>query len=112
MVCESICEITDSRVGAYPHTLKSGLRPPAGAYPHTKISVTQSYPDTHLFEILVLLFNTTRRARANPGPPSTGAAIAMDEGVADTTCYYSEAVSRRLGGGRRREGAAAPPLYR
>ena len=51
MVCESICEITDSRVGAYPHTLKSGLRPPAGAYPHTKISVTQSYPDTHLFEI-------------------------------------------------------------
>ena len=52
MVCESICEITDSRVGAYPHTLKSGLRPPAGAYPHTKISVgAQSYPDPHLFGI-------------------------------------------------------------
>jgi hypothetical protein len=41
------------RVGAYPHTLKSGLPPPAGAYPHTKISVAQSYPDTHLFGILL-----------------------------------------------------------
>ena len=38
-------------MAAYPHTLKSGLRPPAEAYPHTKISVAQSYPDTHLFGI-------------------------------------------------------------
>jgi hypothetical protein len=27
--------------------------------------------------------------RALSGPPSTGAAIAMDGGVADTACYYT-----------------------
>jgi hypothetical protein len=36
--------------------------------------------------LLLLLFNTTR---ALSGPPSTGAAIAMDGGVADTACYYT-----------------------
>ena len=44
--------VTTSRVGAYPHTQKSGLRRLTGAYPHTKISVAQSYPDPHLFGIL------------------------------------------------------------
>ena len=36
--------------------------------------------------LLLLLFNTTRMV---PGPPSTGVAIAMDGGMADTTCYYT-----------------------
>ncbi len=31
----------------------------------------------------------TQRARTLSGPPSTGAAIAMDGGVADTACYYT-----------------------
>ena len=44
---------TTSRVGAYPHTQKSGLRRLTGAYPHTKISVAQSYPDPYVFGILV-----------------------------------------------------------
>ena len=35
---------------------------------------------------LLLLFNTTRMV---PGPPSTGVAIAMDGGMADTACYYT-----------------------
>ena len=35
---------------------------------------------------LLLLFNTTR---TTSGPPSTRASIAMDGGVADTTCYYT-----------------------
>jgi len=30
----------------------------------------------------------TQRARARAGPPSTGAAIAMDGGVADIAYYY------------------------
>ena len=34
--------------------------------------------------MLLLLLNTTRRARAHSGPPSTGATITMDGGVADT----------------------------
>ena len=34
--------------------------------------------------LLLLLFNTTR-ARTHSGPPSTGATITMDGGVADTT---------------------------
>ena len=34
----------------------------------------------------LLLFNTTRIV---PGPPSTGVAIAMDGGMADTACYYT-----------------------
>jgi hypothetical protein len=37
-----------------------------------------------LLLLLLLLFNTTRTL---PGPPSTGAAIAMEGGVADTACY-------------------------
>ena len=37
--------------------------------------------------LLLLLFNTTRTTPTTSGPPSTGAAIAMDGGVADTTCY-------------------------
>ena len=36
--------------------------------------------------IVLLLFNTTRMV---PGPPSTGVAIAMDGGMADTACYYT-----------------------
>ena len=36
--------------------------------------------------VLLLLFNTTRMV---PGPPSTGVAIAMDGGMADTACYYT-----------------------
>ena len=36
----------------------------------------------------LLLFNTTR---IHSGPPSTRASIAMDGGVADTTCYYNAA---------------------
>ena len=36
--------------------------------------------------LLLLLFNTTRMV---PGPPSTGVAIAMDGGMADTACYYT-----------------------
>ena len=44
--------VTTSRVGAYPHTQKSGLRRLTGAYPHTKISVAQSYPDPYVFRIL------------------------------------------------------------
>ena len=43
--------VTTSRVGAYPHTQKSGLRRLTGAYPHTKISVAQSYPDPYVFGI-------------------------------------------------------------
>ena len=39
-------------------------------------------PDTQV----LLLFNTTRMV---PGPPSTGVAIAMDGGMADTACYYT-----------------------
>ena len=48
--CETQCEnYRNSLTGwRYPHTLKSGLRRLPGAYPHTKISGTQSYPDTHL----------------------------------------------------------------
>ena len=38
-------------------------------------------------EIMLLLFNTTQRMV--PGPPSTGVAIAMDWGMADTACYYT-----------------------
>ena len=38
---------------------------------------------------MLLLFNTTQRARMVPGPPSTGVAIAMDGGMADTACYYT-----------------------
>ena len=41
---------------------------------------------------LLLLFNTTR---TTSGPPSTGAAIAMDGGVADTQPAITQAVSRR-----------------
>ena len=46
-------------LAAYPHTLKSGLRPPAGAYPHTKISVgryhtlTPTYSERPVREMLV-----------------------------------------------------------
>ena len=47
--------VTTSRVGAYPHTQKSGLRRLTGAYPHTKISVAQSYPDPYLFGIQAIL---------------------------------------------------------
>ena len=36
--------------------------------------------------LVLLLFNTTRMV---PGPPSTGVAIAMDGGMADTVCYYT-----------------------
>jgi hypothetical protein len=36
--------------------------------------------------LLLLLFNTTR---ITSGPPSAGAAIAMDGGMADTACYYT-----------------------
>ena len=42
--------------------------------------------------MLLLLFNTTR---TTSGPPSTGAAIAMDGGVADTQPAITQAVSRR-----------------
>ena len=42
--------------------------------------------------LLLLLFNTTR---TTSGPPSTGAAIAMDGGVADTQPAITQAVSRR-----------------
>ena len=36
---------------------------------------------------MLLLFNTTRMVS---GPPSsTGVAIAMDGGMADTACYYT-----------------------
>ena len=45
---------------------------------------------------MLLLFNTSAprraaraRARMVPGPPSTGVAIAMDGGMADTACYYT-----------------------
>ena len=40
--------------------------------------------------LLLLLFNTTR---TTSGPPSTGAAIAMDGGVADTQPAITQAVS-------------------
>ena len=40
---------------------------------------------------MLLLFNTTRTFS---GPPSTGAAIAMDGGVADTQPAITQAVSR------------------
>ena len=40
----------------------------------------------HGVSLLLLLFNTTRMV---PGPPSAGVAIAMDGGMADTTCYYT-----------------------
>ena len=42
--------------------------------------------------LLLLLFNTTR---TTSGPPSTGAAIAMDGGVAGTQPAITQAVSRR-----------------
>ena len=42
--------------------------------------------DTSAQPLLLLLFNTTR---TTSGPPSTRASIAMDGGVADTTCYYT-----------------------
>ena len=36
------------------------------------------------------------RARTTSGPPSPGAAIAMDGGVADTSCYSCPYMTRRL----------------
>ena len=50
---------------------------------------------------VLLLFNTTR---TTSGPPSTGAAIAMDGGVADTTCFYTGRFSAAWGE------AQPPPL--
>ena len=67
--------VTTSRVGAYPHTQKSGLRRLTGAYPHTKISVAQSYPDPYVFGILALtihespLFASLGQLRAGPYHP-------------------------------------------
>jgi hypothetical protein len=42
--------------------------------------------DVPLLLLLRLLFNTTR---TTSGPSSTRAFIAMDGGLADTTCYYT-----------------------
>ena len=42
--------------------------------------------DGGMADALLVLFNTTRMV---PGPPSTGVAIAMDGGMADTACYYT-----------------------
>jgi len=41
----------------------------------------------------------TQSPRTLSGPPSTGAAIAMDGGVADTACYFR----LLIGGGRWKE---------
>ena len=57
--------VTTSRVGAYPHTQKSGLRRLTGAYPHTKISVAQSYPDPYVFGILNQLEKSPTFCRTN-----------------------------------------------
>ena len=46
----------------------------------------------HSLRTVLLLLNTTR---TTSGPPSTGAAIAMDGGVADTQPAITQAVSRR-----------------
>ena len=68
--------VTTSRVGAYPHTQKSGLRRLTGAYPHTKISVAQSYPDPYVFGIQPQLHPSSRGAsqarRVVAGPPLCG----------------------------------------
>ena len=42
-------------------------------------------------------FACETQTRTLSGPPSTGASIAMDGGVADTPCYYT---GRLVGGGR------------
>ena len=47
----------------------------------------------HVFSILVFTLIAAaavkHTTRTLSGPPSTGAAIAMDGGVADTACYYT-----------------------
>ena len=65
--------VTTSRVGAYPHTQKSGLRRLTGAYPHTKISVAQSYPDPYVFGIQgVFCPNEPHPGLPRSGLPGTG----------------------------------------
>jgi hypothetical protein len=57
---------------------------------------------------------STQRARMlsgpNSGPPGTGAAIAMDGGMADTACYYTLAVNRR-GAGKGVSGNPSPASH-
>ena len=81
-----------SRKIALPRALSHGAKREKSGVPRAKLDQARRLdvaPDMVVGKVLLLLFNTTRaRARTTSGPPSTGAAIAMDGGVADWCCGF------------------------
>ena len=100
-----------SRKIALPRALSHGAKREKSGVPRAKLDQARRLdvaPYMVVGKVLLLLFNTTRaRARTTSGPPSTGAAIAMDGGVADLCCGFCSTQRARSGPPSRSTSAAS-----